>query len=255
MESARVADSKVPSRSNPARFLYSTFAALLILITFLGFQQFYLKGAAYPNHPIAPGAKGVVIAHGVLMTGWMTLFLLQSLLIATRNRSVHMTLGLFGAVLAAAIVVVGWYTPIIAARAEPDVTIWGLDRRHFMAIPLFSIVTFGAFVALAVLFRRRAELHRPMMLLATLSVIAAPADRITGWPQLFGPTLAGHWFGPFFTAILLGVAFLAARLVLNRKFDRPFAVGLVVLAVIFAATMQIAPTATWHRFASYLVGS
>jgi hypothetical protein len=53
------------------------------------------------------------------MTLWMLLFLVQPLLIVARNRRLHMTLGKIGAVLAAAIVVVGVKTAIESVRVSP----------------------------------------------------------------------------------------------------------------------------------------
>lgn len=249
------AGTRTPSRANPARFLYAAFAALLIVIMFVGFQQFYLHGRAYPAHPIPPPLRAVLITHGVLMTGWMTLFLLQPLLIATGNRKMHITLGTAGAVLAVGMIVVGFYTPIATARIEPDITIWGLNRRHFMAIPIFSILTFGLFVALGIWHRRRPEIHRPMMLLATLSIIAAAADRITGLPDLYASTIWGRLFGPYFTPLVVGALFLVAKVALTRRFDRWFAIGFAALVVISAAIIRIAHTDAWFRVASMLVGS
>ena len=247
--------AKSTSRSNPTRFLYTSFAALLVVITFLGFQQFYLHGRAYPAHPIPPPLKAILVTHGALMTAWITLFLIQPLLIATGNRQKHITLGMVGAFIAMGMLVVGLYTPIATTRIEPDITLWGLDRRHFMAIPIFSILTFAGFVAVGVWHRQRPVIHRPMMLLATLSIIAAAADRITGLPDLYAATIWGRLFGPYFVGLVIALAFLVTKTLLTRKFDRPFATGFVVLIAISAATMRIAPTDAWHRVASMLVGS
>ncbi len=247
--------TKISPRSNRTRYLYTAFAALLVVVTLVGFQQFYFHGRAYPAHPIPPPLKGILITHGLLMTGWITLFLLQPLLIVSGNRKMHITLGTVGAVLAAAMLVVGVYTPIATTRVEPDIVLWGLNRHHFTAIPILSIVTFAEFVALGVWNRRRPEIHRPMMLLATLSIMAAPADRITGLPDLYAATIWGRIFGPFFIPLLIGVLFLVTKLALTRRFDRPFAAGFVALTVISVAILKFAATDAWLRFATMLVGS
>jgi len=244
---------QTPVRSNPARLLYPSAALLLFVLMLLGFQQFYLHGKGYPSHPLAPPVKLLIIAHGVAMTGWVLLFLVQPLLIVSGNRRVHMALGRIGAVLAACIVVLGLRLPIQTTRFEPDVMLWGLDRRHFMAIPMISILLFGAFVAVGVWQRRRPEIHRPMMLLATLSIITAATDRITGLPDLFAASMWGRLFGPFFPALVIGAVFLAVKSVLTRSYDRWFAAGYFVLVVAWACIMKLAASQPWEQFAAFLV--
>jgi hypothetical protein len=244
--------TKPTSRPNPARFLYASAAALLFVLMFLGFQQFYLHGKGYPDHPLFPTIKGVIVAHGVSMTGWMVLFLVQPLLIVSNNRRMHMSLGILGAMLAGLVVILGLWTAIATARVEPDVVLWGLHRKQFMAIPIFAILTFGAFVTIGVRNRRRPEIHRPMMLLATLMVMPAAVDRITGVPDLWTLTAWGRLFGPFFAPIVIGAAFLALKTALTRSFDRWFAGGFVVLSLIGAFIMLIAPTASWENLASFM---
>jgi hypothetical protein len=233
--------------------LYAATAALLFVIMLLGFQQFYLHGRGYPDHELAPPIRRLLLAHGLAMTGWMTLFLVQSLLIVSGNRRLHMTLGRLGAVLAVVMVLLGLWLPIATTRVEPDVTLWGLDRRHFMAIPMLSILSFGAFVAVGISQRRRPEIHRPMMLMATLTIVAAASDRITGLPGLFAMSVWGRAFGPFFPAICIGGVLLVAKWALSHKFDRWYAAGYVAMTGVCAFIMDVAHTRLWDQFTAFLV--
>ncbi len=251
--SSREVRTEAPSRSNPGRLLYPAAAVLLFVFMLLGFQQFYLRGQGYPGHPLAPPIKGLIIAHGVSMTLWVILFLVQPLLIVSGNKRVHMKVGILGAVLAVSMVLLGLYLPIQTTRFEPDVTLWGLNRVHFMAIPIFAILTFAGFVTLGIRNRRRPEIHRPMMLLATLAVIPAATDRITGLPELYAAGIWGQLFGPFFVAVLTGVVFLLVKWALTRAFDRWLALGLTALALVDLLIMRIAPTDAWGQFATFLV--
>ena len=122
-----------------------------------------------------------------------------------------------------------------------------------MAIPMFAILTFGAFVGFGIRQRRRVEIHRPMMLLATLSIMPAVTDRITGLPNVYAASVWGALFGPFFSAVVIGTLFLIAKSLLTRSFDRWFAIGLAVLIVIDVFVMRLAPTETWGQFAAFLV--
>ena len=249
----RLALPAVSSKSDPERFLYAAAAALLFLIMLLGFQQFYLHGRGYPDHELAPPIRLLLVAHGLAMTGWMTLFLVQTLLIVSGNGRLHMTLGRLGAVLAIVMVLLGLWLPIATTRVEPDITLWGLDRRHFMAIPMLSILTFAAFVAVGISQRRRHEIHRPMMLMATLTVVAAASDRITGLPGLFALSIWGRVFGPFFPALCIGGVLLAAKWALRLKFDRWFAAGYAAMVGVCACIMAVAHSRLWDQFTAFLV--
>ena len=85
--------TKGPASPERARLLYLGAAVLLLVLMFLGFQQFYLHGRAYPGRELTPPIRTLLILHGIGMTTWMLLFLVQPLLIVAGNRRVHMMLG------------------------------------------------------------------------------------------------------------------------------------------------------------------
>ena len=69
-------------------------------LIFLGFQQSYLHGRAFPNRPLMPAIRTVLIAHGIALSLWVMLLLLQPLLVVNHKYRVHMMVGRVGAVLA-----------------------------------------------------------------------------------------------------------------------------------------------------------
>ncbi|MGE5305919.1 MAG: hypothetical protein ACM3TN_21615 [Alphaproteobacteria bacterium] len=240
--------------SNRARFFYLGAAALLFVLTFIGFQQFYLHGKAFPNRGLTPPIRTLLILHGTAMSAWMLLFLAQPLLIVAGNRRVHMMLGKVGAALAVCMVFLGVRVGIEAARVNPpDMRLWGLVPKQFMAIPLIAILMFAIFVILGVWNRRRPEVHRPMMLLAALTVIAAALDRIDAIRNLYSGTVWGTIFGPFFAPLAIGLLFLVVKWSLTRSWDRWYAMGYAGLVVAGALTMQLAPSQAWDHFASLLL--
>jgi hypothetical protein len=81
-----------------ARFFYTGAAVLLLVLVFLGFQQLYLHGKAYPGRPLTPPIRTIVIVHGVVMSSWTLFLVAQPLLIANRKHKWHMLLGRIGAV-------------------------------------------------------------------------------------------------------------------------------------------------------------
>ncbi|MGZ8237561.1 MAG: hypothetical protein ACXWTY_06780 [Methylobacter sp.] len=239
---------------NRLRLFYSGAAALLLALMFLGFQQFYLHGRAYPNRELASPIRTLLILHGIGMSAWMLLFLVQPLLIAAGNRRVHMLLGRSGAVLAACIIVLGLRLGIESTLiSPPDLRIWGLTPKQFMAVPVISIMIFAGFVITGVWNRLRPEIHRPMMLLATLAAMPAAVSRIDSINVLYHGTLWEMVFGPFFGTLVIGVFFLVIKWLLTRSLDRWFAMGYSGLVISSALIMQLATTSVWDHIASFLL--
>jgi hypothetical protein len=246
--------AKGPASPNRARLFYTGAAALLLILMFLGFQQFYLHGKAFPNRELTPPIRTLLILHGTAMSAWMLLFLAQPLLIVSGNRRVHMMLGRVGALLAACIVFLGLRVGIEAARVNPpDMKLWGLVPKQFMAIPVISILIFAVFVIAGVWNRRRPEVHRPMMLLGVLAVIPAAVDRIDAIQSLYRGTVWGTIFGPFFSMLVVGLFFLVVKRLVTRSWDRWYAMGYAGLVVASALTIQLATMSAWDHFASFLL--
>lgn len=246
--------SKTAPSSKPNRFFYTLAAVFLLLLGFVGFSKFYLHGQAYPGREIAPPIRSLVILHAIAMSAWLLLFVAQPLLIARNHRRTHMALGRVGAMLAAAIIILGIGLAIQSTKLiPPEAIIWGLSPKQFMAVPLGTIAMFAGCVGLGVFYRRRLEIHRPMMLLATLSAVGAAVSRIDFLNHLYGGTIWERLFGPFFITLLIGVVLLFIRCVIIRSLDRWFAAGLAGLIVVSILIMQCAPTVIWNRFASLLV--
>jgi hypothetical protein len=247
---AAVNQTKTP---DAGRYFYSAVAILLFVLMFMGFQQFYLHGKAFPNRPLAPPVRGLLIAHGVAMTLWMVLFLVQPLLVAGGNRKMHMTIGKIGTVIAACIIGLGFYTAIQSAKfTPPEARIWGLPGKNFLAVPVLSIITFAIFVAIGVLTRKNAQVHRPMMFMAVMATMSAPIARIDFLSSLYHGTIWEQVFGPFCMTLALGLVLFVIKSALTRSFDRYYAIGFVALVASNWATWAIAPTQLWLNIATAL---
>jgi len=105
------ATPRMPGRVNDRR-LYILAAILIPLIVLAGFARtYYLK--PFFATPDLPGR--IVHLHGIIMTSWVILFIVQVALVETRRTRVHRRLGIFGGVLAALVVIVGILTALYAA--------------------------------------------------------------------------------------------------------------------------------------------
>lgn len=242
------------SRSQqPARYYFTATAALLLVLTFLGFQPYYLHGLAHGGREIAPPMKAIVLAHAVAMSAWIVLFLVQPALVATGGVRLHRKLGMLGAAVAALVFLLGIATAILSASGTPaEVRIWGLEPKRFLAIPLVSIVLFAAFVSLGIAWRRKPSLHRTLMLLATLSALPAAVSRIEPLSQLYVGTPLEALFGPTLMTVILGVVLWIVRCVRTRSIDVGLGIGVAFLFAASLGMVRLASTDAWARFASHI---
>lgn len=239
--------------ADAARYFYSAAAIVLFVLMFIGFQNFYLHGKAFPNRPLAPPVRGLLIAHGIATTAWMFLFVVQPLLVAGGNKKMHMTLGKIGAVLATCIIGLGMFTAIQSAKfTPPEVRIWGLPGKNFMAVPVIGILTFAGYVAIGVFTRKKPAIHRPMMFMAVMSTMSAPIARIEYLSSMYRSTIWEHIFGPFFMTLVVGALLFAIKTILTRSFDKAFAIAFAVLVALNWLTWVIAPTDAWLTVANAL---
>src|SRR5579863_5321973 len=77
------------TRFSRDRVFYTSVAVAMILTVLFGFARtFFLRGM-FQTRPLSP----LLRIHGLAFSTWMTLFLVQTVLIATRNDRVHRRLG------------------------------------------------------------------------------------------------------------------------------------------------------------------
>ena len=234
------------------RYFHSTAAALILAITIVGFVAFYTKGRGEGGRVIDPALMVVVITHGMSITAWYLLSLTQTLLIATKNRKVHMTLGWSAVVLLPVIAVSGVQVAVRSARSAPGFQFFGMDYQHaFLLVMIVEIAVFTALVLAGILTRKRPEIHRGLMLSASLSLLIGATTRIPWLVALFGgPDSRVAFFGPVFT---LGLILLAARWLTSGKFDRWFATGYGFMVVTFLVAEQLSRTDAWRQVAAGLL--
>lgn len=242
------------TKPHHSRLFYSAASLALLVLTVVGFRLFYLNMEAFPGRPLTPPIRTLLIVHAVLMTAWMLLSVVQPLLVASGRKRVHMTLGLFGTALAAAIVVTGCLVAVNAARVNPpDLKVFGLTPKEFLTVPLSSIVAFGAFVLVGIWYRRRPEVHRPMMFMASLSIVSAALGRMPALNGWYAGTWMEECFSAFLTTLLLGAVIFGIKCMLESRMDRWFAGAFGAHAVVCVASALIAKTDAWVQFATILM--
>ena len=234
----------------PDRFFYAAAGTIFLVLIVLGFQQYIFHGKHSDGSPIAPVMMAIVVAHSTAIFAWFVMFFVQSLLISTHNRRLHMTLG-WGVVGIAALIVVT--APLVAFRSiqvAPEQVIFDWPGPQFLLVMYTEIALFAAFITIGVLNRKRPRIHRPMMLLASLAILSGATARIAQVGSIFG----GHlWMALFGPVVCLGALLLAVRAAMTRSFDRPFAVGLATMAVVTLVAGKLATTNMWVDWAGIIL--
>ena len=236
-----VSPSASLARPQDRRF-YGGMALLIAAIVFAGFSRSFYLSRWLDGPTLSP----LRIVHGLVFSAWIVLFMTQTALIAGGRRDIHRRLGVPGAVLAAAMVVVGTILAIGNARegrAPP-----GVPPLPFLIIPLFDMLVFAPLVAAAVWYRQRSETHKRLMLIATLSLLAAPVARLPVALAAAGPLF---YFGVVDLLLLTGVLYDFAT---RRKVHPVYVWGGLAILASQVIRLALSGTDAWLAVAAWLTG-
>jgi hypothetical protein len=191
------------------------------------------------------------VLHGTAIMAWYVLFFVQALLISVRNRKLHMKLGWSVLVIGATIACTGTLVAIRSVQVTPaDFRFFNMEYRRFLLVMLTEIALFTAFVTAGVLARKRPKIHRPMMLMASLTILAGATARMPFLSPVFGQS---GWVGLFGPVFCLGAVLLLVRLVMTRSLDRWFAAGYAVCVFAFIASEKLSLTSAWSDWANVIL--
>lgn len=232
------------------RYLYSATAFIIVVFTALGFSKFLLAGHNPGGGPLPAGIEPVIIIHGVALLLWVVLFFVQTLLVAVRKRSVHMTLGWATVAVGYTAVVCGLAAAVLAPRVNPRQNNFGLSYPQFMLPMLLEMLAFGTLITLGLVYRKKPEVHKTLFLLATLSVLSGATARIGFFYRFVGET---GWVSLFGVPTAFAVLFLIVRWGLTRTFDRGFAVGLLLMQLVYAVGFGIARSPEWGALSAWII--
>ena len=219
---------------------YRVVAVLALLVVLAGFApSFYLKSWFQKPPPLT----ALLVVHGVVMTAWFALFLVQAQLAASRNLRLHRRLGMAGVALAAVVLVLGTAVSIIGARLGHSP---GPPPLVFLAIPLGDMLVFALLAGGALWFRHRSDIHKRLMLLAFVGLVTAAIVRI--------PVAANNILFAFGATVLFCGACVAWDTWQHRRLHPAFGWGLVLVALSWPLRLWLAGTAGWQTVARWLVG-
>jgi hypothetical protein len=148
-------------RSRP---FYVALSLLIGLIALAGFWPTYY--GLLLDGSLAKALR--VHIHAVLFTGWLLLFLTQAMFAATGKLAWHKRLGNFGIGYAILLIPIGLYNAIERAIVQSR----GFYRE------LLDMLFFAIFFGAAIAYRRKPQLHKRLMIVASTMLLVAPASRM-----------------------------------------------------------------------------
>jgi FtsH-binding integral membrane protein len=221
---------------------FFTGMAIAIALTVLaGFARSYYLRSYFETAPLPP----ILHLHGLVFSTWIALYVAQTSLVAANRVRVHRRLGVAGGVLAVVLVLVGTTTAIVRARqgASPP---GGPPPLVFLVVPLTDMVVFAGLFAAAFLFRRQMAVHKRLMLLATVALLAAPVARLPIGVLQHGILVV------FGLADLFIVALVTYDLAMLRRIHRATAWGGLALVASQPLRLMLGGTGLWLAFAGWL---
>src|SRR5215831_4627776 len=210
-------------RSRGTRGFYLAMTFILIAIVIRGFWPSYF-GLLVRGGVRRPW---IIHLHGAIFSGWMVLLLAQVSLVAAGRVRLHRRVGHVGIAYGTLVLGMGLVASVVAPVWHVHAGEWTVDRAAgFLLVPLGDMALFGGFFGAAIAYRRRPEIHKRLILAATVALAFAAVGRLSfESPVVFLLV----WLSPLFAAMAVDV--------FTRRRVHP--VSVLSVAVLVAAFLRI----------------
>lgn len=235
--------ARVISRSTAPRRAYVAVGLLVATIAFVGFWASYfgpLLSAGTVDKP------AILHFHAGVYVGWLLIFVTQTVLAATGRIAAHKKLGTFaigyGVLVVAAGLLAAFGMFVLRVQAGS-----AAEAQGRLLGPLVDMSAFAPLFAAAIYYRRKPELHKRFMVVATTYLLVAAVGRM---PFLGEPrnlyVLHLIWVAPILLA-------MANDLWRERRVHPIYAGGLVLLVATGPALRAVVRgSETWGSFSGWL---
>jgi hypothetical protein len=257
--------AEVPARQvRTGQRFYVGFGIFVILLSFAGFAPSLIDQSRRFGPPTT-----LLLLHGATAFAWLLLYVTQALLVARGRVALHRRVGWAGPLIAALLVLFGYYTTIDGAfrvsdlsgdatrlafepgsppltEAENIAGAWG---------PLGVLINFSLLVAAGIWFRHRAELHKRLMVFALMPLLFESLLHLSGTlvgrvPVSRGALLIG-WL-----VVVVAVHFIpAVHDKLTRGRIHPASIWIPLLSIVGFVVLNaaVAPSALGIKVGSWLL--
>lgn len=237
------ADAQIAIAGRSIRRSYVPAACVAALIAIVGFWPTYFG-------PLFAGtlhSLPIIHIHAAVFTGWVVLVIVQAALAATGHRSMHVKVGAIGFLYGALLVLVGLATALAHFKIRIETgDIQAAQTQLF--VPLTDLMVFTPFLAAAWLTRRRPEIHKRLIIVATTILLIAAVHRMT---FILGPRpipavrLLLVWLAP----IYLGMIYDLAK---QRTVHPVYVLGIAAIVYMKFFRMPLFESHAWQALAGWL---
>lgn len=251
------ATAAAPRTSRPTFYVWM--AGLCAVIAFGGFAPTYwlqLPAGTFVG-------RRILYLHGTLFSIWMLFYVAQSAAVASGRIALHRAWGVVGVSIATAMVFFGLAAALDSLR-HGIATGNGDAVKAFLVVPIVGILSFAGFVAAAVAYNRRPEVHKRLMLAANVAILPAALARVFFVLQTGGgPGMRPGIGAPPPVQIAMVPALLCLLLIVAgmvydwRTRGRPHPAYVISFVILLALTFLLDPlsrTTAWTGFATAFGG-
>lgn len=245
------------------RWIFVFMAVWFIVVTLTGFIPDSLMKIEMVRAGQRPPFPLVLHMHAVLMGAFLLFLLSQTLLVATGRCALHRKVGPLGAVLAVALVVVGFVlVPTIyhsvwgAAHHGPPEAAAAMSAflprlDNILLLQLRIGILFALLLAIGLMARDRdSGFHKRMMIIAPATALPAAFDRITWIPH----TLPASPLSADLYVLLALAPMFVWDVIRNRRVHAAYWAFLAVALPVTIAVHLLWDTPWWHSTWPRIIG-
>ncbi len=228
-------------RKRRERLFYIGMSIAVVITVFAGFSRTYYLRPYFNSAPLMP----LLHLHGLVFSSWLLLFVTQTTLVAAHRTDIHRRLGILGGVIATLMILIGVSTAVIRA-SQGATPLPDISPLSFLVIPLGDMFVFASLIGVGFYFRRRPDVHKRLMMLATISILAAAIARLPFAIMQAGPPA---FFG--LTDVFV-VACVLYDLVTLKRIHRATALAGLFIVASQPLRLVLGGTRAWLTFAAWL---
>lgn len=214
--------------------------SLIATMAIIGFWPTYLQ----PLLTGASEARQVIHFHATVYFGWLALFMVQAWFAASGRLALHMKVGRVGMIYGCAMILVGLlvtFSQFADRVAAGDFA----QAQSRLLYPFTDMLIFPVFFGAAIAYRRKPEIHKRWMIVASTYLLVAAVLRM----PIIGSTRSQALFiGIWITPIVLA---MAHDFVKQRLIHPVYVIGIAGLAASGYRDV-IRETGMWRGFTEWL---
>ena len=226
---ATVADAGSTRTARDDRFFLNA-AILMAVVLVAGFSVQLAMGRSSFSAPL------LVHAHAVVFMGWLAIYLLQNVFVATGRSALHRRLGWIGAGWMVAMLVLGCAVTVAMVR-RGEVPFFFRPQQFLVFDPL-ALSTFVGLTTAAIVLRRRTDWHRRLHFCAMAILLGPGLGRLLPMPLL----APWAWEATFAVSLLFPLAGMWADHRRVGTVHPAWGAGLVAMFAGFLATEAVTYT-------------